>query len=242
MRLELRAAALLLAALSLSGCALRPAGEKDERGRSRELGKAYLEPEPPPPLPENPSAEDYLRQAFLRNAELEARWWEWRQAIERVPQVSSLPAAAVSFNRLFSGGDMKSWDRTTLGIQNDPMTNIPFPTKLATAGRRALEEARAAGLRFEGAKFRLQGEVLATYYDLARHGELFRIQEENLALLRIAVGEAATRVGAGMGPQEELLRAQTELELAQNEILNLHAQLAPIVAKMNTLLGRHPGE
>jgi cobalt-zinc-cadmium efflux system outer membrane protein len=238
----MRAAALVLApALLLSGCALRPAGERAERKRIEDAGAGYLGRVEPPPLPQKPGPEDYLRHAFLRNSELEARYWEWRQAIERVPQVSSPPNAAVPFSYLFSAGQMKAWDRTTLGISNDPMTNIPFPSKLATAGRKALEEARAAGRRFEEAKFRLQGEVLSNYYELALHGELFRIQEENVALLRLVVGQAAARVQGGLATQADLLKAQTELDLAENDLVTLHAQLPSLEAKMDALLGRPLG-
>ncbi len=226
------------AALALAGCAIHPRGEKEEREKIEKTGVHYVRRTPPPPLPEKPTPDDYLRHAFLSNADLEARYWEWKAAIEQVPQDASLPNAAISFDYMFSGGGMKAWDRSTLGISNDPMTNIPFPTKLATAGRRALEAARAAGLRFEEAKFLLQGNVLSTYYDLALLAESIRIQEENVALLGLIVGQAEARVGAGMSPQQDLLKAQTELDLARNDLDNLKSRVPPTTAKMNALLGR----
>ena len=224
----------------LAGCAVHPAGEREERDRIEAAGTPYVTRAEPPPLPEKPGPEDYLRRAFLSNADLEARYWEWAAAIEQVPQDASLPNAAISFDYMFSGGDMKAWDRTTLGISNDPMSNIPFPTKLATAGRRALEVARAAGLRFEGAKFQLQGNVLSAYYDLALIAESIRIQEENVAILGIIVGQAEARVAAGTSAQQDLLRAQTELDLARNDLANLRSRVPPTAAKMNALLGRAP--
>ena len=121
------------AALGLAGCAIHPKGEKEEREKIEAAGAGYVRRAPPPPLPEKPGPDDYLRHAFLANADLEARYWEWKAAIEQVPRDASPPNAAVSFDYLFSGGGMKAWDRTTLGISNDPMTNIPFPTKLAAA-------------------------------------------------------------------------------------------------------------
>jgi outer membrane protein, heavy metal efflux system len=228
------------AVAAIAGCAIHPQGEKEERERIESAGASYVRRAEPAPLPEKPGPDDYLRYAFLSNADLEARYWEWKAAIEQVPQDASLPNAAISFDYMFSGGTMKAWDRTTLGISNDPMTNIPFPTKLATAGRRALEAARAAGLRFEGAKFLLQGNVLSTYYDLALLAESIRIQEENVALLRVTVGQAEASVSAGTSSQQDLLKAQTELDLAQNELVNLRSRVPPTVARMNALLGRPP--
>jgi len=81
-----------------------------------------------------------------------------------------------------------------------PMANIPFPTKLATAGRKALEVARAAGLQFEAAKFLLQGKVLSTYYDLALlaspSGRWRRTTH-----WRTSLAQVAARVQAGMSPR-----------------------------------------
>ena len=230
------------ALLLLGGCALRPAGEDAERRRALEAGRPYTETVAAPTLPENPSRDNYLRYAFLSNADLQARYWDWRAAIERVPQDSSWPNVAVPFSVMFSGGGMSLWDRTTLGLSNDPMTDIPFPTKLSTAGRKALEEARAAGLRFEAAKFQLQGKVTAAYDDLALVAESLRIQRENVELLRLMARLAATRTQTGAGGQEELLGAQTALDLAGNDLENLNAQVAPDTAKLNALLGRAPSD
>lgn len=232
---------LAIAVISLtlvSACAIHPPGEREEREKIAEAGKPYLEKGELPELGEGATAEEFLRYAFLSNAELEQRYWEWKAAIEQVPQDASPPNVALSFSYLFSSDNMKAWDRTTLGISNDPMANIPLPTKLETAGRRALEEARAAGLRFEAAKFLLQGKVLAEYYELALHVEQLRIQQEAVALLRQSASLAAIRVQTGSGGQQELLRAQTELDLAENSLKNLHASLPPHIARMNALLGR----
>src|SRR6516162_8630319 len=118
-----------------SGCALRPSGEDEERDRASKEGKAYEEKSEPPALSEKAGPDEYLAHAFLANAALETRYWEWRAALERIPQDSSFPNVAVSFSYMFSPEQMKAWDRTTPGVSNDPMSNIPFPTKLATAGR-----------------------------------------------------------------------------------------------------------
>lgn len=231
---------LLLATLGAS-CAIHPPGEREERERALEAGRAFEEEAEPPPLPEEPAPEDYLRRAFFASAMLRQRYWEWRAALERIPQEASPPNVALTFSYLFNDDNLKAWDRTTLFLSNDPMTNIPLPSKLATAGRKALEEARAAGLRFEAEKFRLQAEVLSLYQDLALHAELIRLQVERVDLLALREGETRAAVQTGRLRVEELLEAQTDLDLARNELANLHSQLPPLVARMNTLLGREPG-
>ena len=237
---RLRLSALCAAALLvfLAGCALRPAGEKQERAALAQAGKPWEQPAEPPALPQAPTLDDYLHRAFLANADLQAQYWQWRAAVEQIPQDSSWPRVAVPFSVMFTKQNMSLWDRTTLGVQNDPMSNIPFPTKLATAGRRALDEARAAGERFRVAKFRLQGQVVSTFYDIALLAETIRIQQDQVALLTMIAQQTASRVETAAAAQADLLNAQTELDLARNDLANLNAREPGLVARFNALLGR----
>jgi hypothetical protein len=227
--------------LALGACAIHPAGEKEERDRAAEVGRQLEEDQAPPPLPDHPTAEDFLRTAFFASADLRMSYWEWRAALERIPQEASPPNPALTFSYLFNPDNVKAWNRTTLGLSNDPMENIRVPSKLSIAGRRALEQARAAGLRFEATKFRVQAEVLSNYYDLALHAELMRIQTERVALAEVVARETAARVESGSAVQSRLVRAETDLDLARNDLENRHAELPPIIAKLNTYLGREPG-
>jgi Cu(I)/Ag(I) efflux system membrane protein CusA/SilA len=228
------------ALLAICGCVAHPAGEQEERDRALEAGRGFDDQLEAAPLPEHPGLEDYLHVAFLANADLRARYWEWRAALERIPQEASPPNAALTFSYLFGGEHLKAWDRTTLGITNDPMTNVPLPGKLAIAGRRALEQARAAGLRFEAAKFRLQAQVLSSYYDLALHAEQLRIQRDRVDWLSVVASESSGRVATGAAPQADMLRSRTELDLARSDLASMHAQLPPMLAQFNALLGRAP--
>jgi outer membrane protein TolC len=224
----------------LSACAIHPRGEREERKRALEAGLAFEPEAAPEPLPDEPTSADYLRQAFYAGATLRQRYWEWRAALERIPQEASPPNLALNLSYLFNDDNLKAWDRATLFLSNDPMMNIPLTSKLDAAGRRALENARAAGLRFEAEKFRLQAEVLSLYLDLALHGELIRIQEGKVALLVRRKGEIEAAVRSGRRVTAELLDSQGELDWARNDLATLHAQVPPLAARMNTLLGRGP--
>lgn len=232
---------LCLLALA-SACAVHPRGEREERERALQEGRAFEEAATPEPLSTAPAPEEYLRHAFYASASLRQSYWEWRAALERIPQEASPPNLGLTFSHLFDDSNLKAWDRTTLFLSNDPMTNIPLPSKLGAAGRRALEEARAAGLRFEAEKFRLQAEVLSLYLDLALHGEQIRIQGARIELSSRRVGEVEAAVLSGRKAPPELLKAQDELDRAKSELETLHAQLPPLAARMNTLLGRRAYE
>jgi outer membrane protein TolC len=228
----------VLLGLALTACAIHPRGEKEERDRAAEAGREFENSDDAPTLPADPRPEDYLRVAFYANAELRARYWEWRAALERIPQDASPPNPALNFSYLFGGPQMKAWDRTTLGLSNDPMTNLSWPSKLAAAGRKDLEEARAAGLRFEATKFKIQARVLTRYVDLALHEVMIRTQAEDLALLSLVAEEASSGVRSSAAPMADLLRAQSERDLAKNQLESLRGQHATLSAEMNALLGR----
>src|SRR4051812_3567371 len=240
--MTLRLSIALCALMLLSGCVLAPRETKQEQQRLDRAGVAF---EPPvekrdlPPLEDQITWRDALRRAFLANGELEAAYFEWKAALARIPQVANYPNTniAPSFSYLFSGERMKSWDRTTVNVGFDPMQNLSFPTKVIQAAKIAFDQARAAGDKFSAAKFDLQRKVLTAYLDYALAAEKARIQEENVSLLQLIVQSADTRVQAG-APQQDLLKAQVQMRLAENELGNTQAELSRMRAMLNGLLAR----
>ncbi len=234
----------ILAVLLLAGCSLAPREAANERQRMIAAGAAY---EAPPrarardELPPDAGWRDVLRHALLHNGELEAAYFEWRAAVERIDVAAGYPNTNVSlgFEYLLSGDNLTGWDRTSLSLGFDPMQNLSFPTKVAAAGRVATQEARAAGERFAAAKFALQRAVLSAWLDYALLAERIRVQQEKLALLRLGAAAAAAGVAGGR-PQEELLRADVEHGHGEHELLELEAALPAACARLNALLGRSP--
>jgi outer membrane protein TolC len=239
-----RCSALLLFSALLGSCAIHPKGEREERERAEAAGAAFVEPferRALPELPPDPSHDQVSRYALLANADLETKYHEWVAALERIPQMASPPGTAMlGFSRMFDGDGASAWDLTTIFLQTDPMENLPFPTKLATAGREALEEARAAGLRFDRARYAIQADAHHAYVDLARIQALLPILIEEVGLLEIVVATAEARTRAGTAPQQDWLKAQTELDLARNELENLRAAEPGALARLNALLSRDP--
>ena len=233
----------ILVLLSLAGCAIHPRGEREERARAERAGAPYSKPFEERDLPvlgPDASLEDSIRYALLSNADLEAKFFDWKAAIERIPQEASPPGTgAIAFSEVLNGG-ASLWNRTTLLLQTEPMENLPFPGKLATAGRRALEEARAAGLRFDRARYALEAEVVRAFVEIAHHHELVGLRQEEIALLDRVASTAEARTRSGSAPQQDWLKARTELDLARNEIRNLESEEPGLRARVNALLARAP--
>lgn len=233
-----------LLSLLCAGCVLAPSDTKSEQQRLNQYSQSFeppLDQRPLPPLPEPATWQDVLRQAFLVNGELESAYFEWKAALAKIDQAASWPNSdlAVSYSYMFSSEHIKSWNRNTFSFQPDPAMNLQLPIKPARAGKVALEEARAAGFRFLGMKFDLQRRVLLAYYDLALLEEQIRIQKQNVDLLAGIAESAGARVQAG-APQQDLLKAQIEHRLAENELQNMEAQRRSAQAMLNGLLSRPP--
>ena len=235
---------LLLAPLLLilTGCVLTPPGTAEEQQRQDEAGKPYQLPVGQRVLPEVPQPaawQDVLHRAFLANGDLEASYFEWRAAMARIDMAAAWPNSnvQVGFEYMFSKERMKSWDRTTVSAGFDPAMSLQLPMKVQQAGKVALEEARVAGYRFAAAKFDLQKKVLTGYLNLSLMEEKVRIQRDNVALLKMLTETASNRVQAG-GPQQDLLKAQIEWRLAENELANMEAEAQSMQAMLNGMLAR----
>ncbi|HEV2294739.1 MAG TPA: TolC family protein [Tepidisphaeraceae bacterium] len=228
----------------LSGCVLAPREAKHEAVEMRVAGAPYRQPFAERDLPEVPSKlrwEDVLRRALLANGDLESAYYDWAAAVHRIQQAGGYPNTplSTSFSYMFSGGDMKAFDRTTVNVGPDAMENLAFPPKVYQAAKVALDEARAAGKRFVATKFDVQERVLTAWLQYALLAERIRIQRENVSLLKLISDTAVNRVQAG-AQQQDLIRAETEYRLADNELKNLEAQLPQQRATLNAMMAREP--
>lgn len=234
------AVATLLAGGFLAGCG-EPAGTRAERGASDAAGSAYVKPRAErdlPPLGEPLTVDALLARAFLANASLEAAYYRWRAALERVPQASALMNPDVSFEYLTSSGQMRAWDRTTLGVQQ----RIPTAGKRGLAADAALAGAISARHAFEAEKFDLQMKVFSGAADYRFLAASIEAARENLRFLGDLVALAETRQKVGKGRQQDYLKALVERDAAENEMRVLEARRPVQAALLNALLGRGPAE
>jgi outer membrane protein TolC len=222
----------------LVGCSgVRPAEEPAERRDAEVEGRPFVVPhekrELPNVVPDAP-IEDVLRYAFLSNAGIEKAYFEWRMALERVPQAVSADDPRLSYDFLFSKERMTRWDRTTLGASQ----MVPFPGKLETAGEAAMSDAVAARRRFEDAKFMLQADVVSMWQELAMLDRSIEIGRENVRLLEDFAEVARGRLAAGTGMQSDATKADLELAAARNDLATRESERPAAVARINSLLSR----
>src|SRR5580658_7264833 len=202
--------ALVAFSIGLASCTVHPPGEQEERDAAMQAGKPFerrTEVRQEPPLPENPTPDQLVEYALLNNAELAQHYWEWRSAIEQIPQDGTQSSTLnVSAGTSITNG-RASWSSSTVGLSNDPMTDIKWPGKLDAAARQTLENAKAAGQRFTKAKYDLRNKVLSAYYDYALNAELIRLEQSNQQLLQTTATVTEARNRAGSSGQQDVLKA-----------------------------------
>ncbi|WP_245283163.1 TolC family protein [Bradyrhizobium sp. WSM2793] len=228
--------------LALGGCTLAPPGTIEEQAKVEKLSTMFEPPLEPDQLPRLPARADWrsvLHRAFLANGELRSAYFEWKAALARIDQAATWPNSnvALSFSYMFSPEQMKAWDRTTIGLGFDPSMNLSLPIKVQTAGLVALDAARQAGEKFRAVKFDLQRKALSMYLDLALTEEKIRIDRQNLALLKLVSESASSRAQAG-GPLQDLLKAQIETQMAENELASMEAEAKSMRGQLNGMLAR----
>src|SRR4051794_30283537 len=129
----LRALFVIPLAAILTGCVLAPEEAKDGQKRLNAAAGQYTTPVEKrtlPELPADPTWRDVLQRAFYANGDLEAAYHEWAMAVARIQIQGSYPTAPVSlsFQYMFSGEQMKSWDRTTVAATFDNGSGgLPLP-------------------------------------------------------------------------------------------------------------------
>jgi outer membrane protein TolC len=228
---------LLLAA----ACTVHPRGELQERKAAIAAGAPYRRPVDKralPPLPADPTPDDLVRHALLANADLEAKYWEWRAALEQVPQEGTQKSGLeLSFESMIMNG-ATALESTTLALGNDAMNSLMLPSKLGTMAAMALHDAQAAGLRFDKARFELRNTVLAAWYDYALAAELARLDDQNTRLLDTMARVTESRLATGTATQADLLRAANEVEMSRNEAAMRRARFPDYRATLDALLNR----
>ena len=96
--------AMLLAGISLAGCSARSVAEHDAVGVravaervSSERPAVSRSGESSEEISEQSSLEDCLAYAALHSPKLEAAYYRWQAALERIPQARALPDPLVTY-------------------------------------------------------------------------------------------------------------------------------------------------
>lgn len=187
------------------------------------------------PISESPELEDYLKYAALNNPGLEAAFNRWKAALERSPQVTSLPDPKLSYAYFIERVETRVGpQRHRVGLAQ----TFPCFGKLKLRGDLALAEARAQYEEFSASKLRLFYTVKDAYYELYYLARALDITKENMELIRRLEQVARSQYRVGGAQHADVIRAQVELGKLEDQLRTLRDLRQPITARLNAALGR----
>lgn len=191
--------------------------------------------EPAGEFPENATIDDYLAYAAIHNPGLEAMFDHWKAALERIPQVRSLPDPRFNYRYFIENVETRVGpQRQSFGLSQV----FPWFGKLDLRGGVAVEAARAAQSRYEAEKLNLFFKVKKTYYEYYYLARAIAVVRENLELVKYLEEVARTRFKVAEGGHPDVIRAQVELGKLDDRRRTLEDLRGPMVARLNVLLNR----
>ena len=182
-----------------------------------------------PTLDTNATLGAFLTYAMLNQPRVEAAYYDYAAAVERITLERSLPDPRLTLEL-----DIQEIVTTVMpGL----MTDLPWVKKLRIRADAASAESQAKYFAFETAVLQTAFEVKRPYYQLYFLNERLRVAGETLALLGQLEQMARAQVEAGKATLQDVLRAQIEQERLRTELVNLDDSRHPMLAQFKGALG-----
>jgi len=190
--------------------------------------------EPPVFFAGNEELRAYLQEAAENAPALKARYSEWKAALERVPQVTSLEDPMFTYTQFVQS--VEEWFEVSLEQK------FPWFGTLRARGDRALSEAEAALARFYAARNEVLAAVKKAYFEYAFLGESTGIVEAQVKLLSDTEAIVRSRYALGLSAESDVYRVQIEQEKTRDRLNGLNQSKPALAARLNETLGRAAGE
>ena len=175
--------------------------------------------------------DDYFRIAVENNPGLQAQYKAYEAALQKIPQVTSLPDPNLSIGYFIQSMEPQR-ARFTLTQM------FPWFGTLRAQGDAVALMAEAQLQAIMDARNKLHYQVAAAYYPLYEQARLIQIERENIALLQSYKAITTERFRNGAGSMVDVLRTEIMLNEAQTILNILNEQEKPLRTAFNLLLNR----
>lgn len=176
---------------------------------------------------------NYLEIAAKNNPGLQAKFNDYMAAMEKVPQVGTLPDPTFAFGYFVQPVE------TRVGPQNSKFNlaqSFPWFGLLNAKEDVATEMAKAKYEVFENAKSNLFFEVKSTYFNYYFIEKAIDITKENIEILEVFKRLSLVKIEAGKASIVDELRVELELNDLKNQLALLTDTKQVLHIKFNNLL------
>lgn len=181
--------------------------------------------------------EDYLQLAAKNNPGVLAAYAQFEAALQKSPQVSSLPDPTLTVSAF--GSKMES----IMGAEEarfSLMQMFPWFGTLKARENVANLMAEAQFQNYLDVRNKLFLEIKSAYAQIYEVEKTIELQEENLEILDSYKDLALSKFSSGSGQMVDVVRIDIQKQGALTSIEVLRQQLEPIRANFNLMLNRRP--
>jgi len=177
----------------------------------------------------------YLKIAAENNPGLKAKFNDYMAAMEKVPQVGTLPDPQFAFGYFINPVETRLGpQKATLGLKQA----FPWFGLLRSKENVATEMAKAKYEIFENSKSNLFFEVKSTYYNYYFTEKAIHITKKNMDILRIFKNLSLVKIENGSASIVDELRVELELNDLENQLALFIDSKKVFLTKFNNLLNR----
>jgi outer membrane protein, heavy metal efflux system len=183
--------------------------------------------------------EGYFEIAAGNNPGLQSKYKEFEAALQKVPQVNSLPDPSFSFGYFISPIE------TRVGPQRAKFSlsqMLPWFGTLNAQSNAASLLAESKYQSFLDERNKLYYLVSKAYYPLYELDKWKKIEEENIRILESYKAIATSRFRNGTGPLADVFRVDIMLDEAKTNLNILQKKEKPLKIVFNNLLDRNEDE
>lgn len=180
--------------------------------------------------------EQTVDTALRDNAQLKAMRAKWEAAQERPVQERTLPnpMLAVKSQNGVDNFNFPNTQETRVEVEQ----TFPWFGKLGLKGKIAEKNAAVTKYEFEAMQREVVMMVKENYFDLYAVQQALTITRSDLEVLKRMAQIAEKMYSTGERTQQDVLKAQTEVTMLQQKLLEYDQQEAVLKAKLNLLLNR----
>jgi len=179
--------------------------------------------------------DNYLKIGAENNPGLKAKFSEYNAALERVPQVGTLPDPTVSFGYFISPVETRVGpQQAKVGINQ----MFPWFGTLNAKESVAVQRAKAKYEGFEEAKSKLFFEIKSAYFNIYFVKKGIDITRENISILNTFQQLALIKLETGKASVVDEMRVEMEINELENQLAYLVDTKWTLEVQFNKLLNQ----
>jgi cobalt-zinc-cadmium efflux system outer membrane protein len=180
--------------------------------------------------------EQVVAEALQENAQLRGMRAKWEAMRERPVQARTLPNPMVAYRSMDATGGYRFPDAEEKRMEIEQQ--FPWFGKLALRGRIAEKDAEAMRHEYEAMRREVMMMAKESYFELYAVQRSLATMRGEVEVLQRMERIAETMYSTGRRTQQDVLKAQAEITMLQQKILELEQQETVLKAKLNQLLNR----